>query len=184
MKKNNNNNSLAVFVAAAVLILLTFMMGECSGQIVLREKTQRECVIKTYRAEVGVLEATGNNDGYHVEKYLASTQLGPGYAWCAAFVNWSVRKCGVIGPQAAAWSPSWFPADRLNHGPPKPGDVFGIYFTSKNRIAHVGFIDEVKENHYVTTEGNTNDAGSREGDGVYRKYRIKKQIYATANWID
>lgn len=47
---------------------------------------------------------------------------------------------------------------RYNHM--KPGDVFGIYFTSKNRIAHVGFIDEVKANHYVTLEGNTNDAGN------------------------
>jgi len=184
MKKNNNDGSWAAFVAFAVLILLTFVVGQCNGQSLSTPKPQRDCVCETYRAELGVREATGNNDGYHVEKYLASTQLGPGYAWCAAFVNWSVRKCGVIGPQAAAWSPSWFPAERLNHGPPKPGDVFGIYFPSKNRIAHVGFIDEVKENHYVTLEGNTNDVGSREGDGVYRKYRIKKQVSATANWID
>lgn len=184
MKKNNNDWS--VFVAAAVLILLTFIMGQCNGQVLSKPKPQRQCVCETFRAELGVREATGNNDGEHVEKYLLSVQLGPGYAWCAAFVNWSMRKCGVIGPQAAAWSPSWFPPGKqlADNRQPVHGDVFGIYFASKQRIAHVGFIDEVKENHFVTIEGNTNDAGSREGDGVYRKYRIKKQVSAIANWID
>lgn len=173
-------------------MLICFCMVTCEGQVVLGEKSQRQCVIESYTAEIGVRELTGNNDGYHVEKYLASTKLGKGYAWCAAFVNWNYRRCGVIGPQAAAWSPSWFVPGKItvhSFNTPetwvavKQGDVFGIYFQNKGRIAHVGFIDEIK-NNIRTVEGNTNDAGSREGDGVYRKYRLKKQIYATANWID
>lgn len=154
-----------------------------------------ECVIDTYQSQIGVLELTGNNDGYEVGQYLSSTGLGEGYAWCAAFVNWSLEQCGYHGPKSPAWSPSWF-TDHVIYTKgmitfgneayqrPGPGDVFGIYFLSKKRIAHVGFIDQWPNKHYtITVEGNTNEAGSREGDGVYRKYRIKSQIYKISRWV-
>lgn len=38
-------------------------------------------------------------------------------------------------------------------------------------------------NFTITVEGNTNEAGSREGDGVYRKRRLKNQIYKISRWI-
>lgn len=194
--KNNapqGNIILAALLSALFVLMLMFsgcvpeqkpvLIHPPVSNLIQATKTQRECVIETYRAEIGVREATGNNDGHHVEKYLASTNLGPGYAWCAAFVNWSNRHCGVIGPQGAAWSPSWFTKEKLTHYP-LPGDVFGLYYKSKGRIAHVGFVDDWSATKVRTVEGNTNDAGSREGDGVYVKYRIPKQITATANWID
>lgn len=144
---------------------------------------QRECVIQTYTAEIGVREATGHNDGDQVEKYLQSTGLSKGNAWCAAFVNWVNRHCNVSGPRAAAaWSPVWFPSYRITKDP-QPGDVFGIYFPQKGRIAHVGFIDQWG-NQVRTVEGNTNEAGSREGDGVYKKIRLARQINVVSNWID
>ena len=174
------NYSLIIYL---ITLLVCFVITTCEGQVIASDKTQRQCIVESYRAEVGVREATGNNDGHHVEKYLASTQLGPGHAWCAAFVNWNMRRCGVIGPKAAAWSPSWFPVEKLTKTP-QPGDVFGIYFPAKNRIAHVGFIDQWSNTRVRTIEGNTNAAGSREGDGVYIKYRMLKQISVTANWID
>lgn len=67
---------------------------------------------------------------------------------------------------------------------PKRADVFGIYFANLKRIAHVGFIDEWGEKQIITVEGNTNEAGSAEGDGVYRKRRPIVSIYQVANWID
>ena len=54
---------------------------------------------------------------------------------------------------------------------PRSGDVFGLYFPDKKRIAHVGFVDQWLGDWLITVEGNTNDPGSREGDGVYRKRR-------------
>lgn len=148
---------------------------------------QRTCIVNTYTLEIGVREATGKNDGVEVENYLASTGLGKGYAWCAAFVNWVYTDCGVRTPKSPAWSPSWFPDSKtiaIEHG--LQGDVFGIYFKSKKRIAHVGFIDEDFENGkstILTVEGNTNDSGSREGDGVYRKRRSKNQINKVSCWL-
>lgn len=162
------------------IVLFVLLSAIAVAQVPIPDRT---CVVNTYTAEVGVREATGKNDGHRVEQYLASTQLGPGYAWCAAFVNWTYQKCGVVTPKSAAWSPSWFPAGKLTHYP-QPGDVFGIYFPSKGRIAHVGFIDEWGSSRVKTVEGNTNSAGSREGDGVYRKVRLRSQVHSVANWID
>lgn len=152
-------------------------------------KPQHE-VIEVAMQEVGVREATGQNDGFHVEKYLATTGLSGGYAWCAALVNWVMLQVGYDIPATLrAWSPSWFPPNKTfwingvaEFIQPIPGDVFGIYFKSKGRIAHVGLIKKWKGHYANTIEGNTNDAGSREGDGVYIKRRMKKQIEKISRW--
>ncbi len=144
----------------------------------------------TYMAEIGVREKTGHNDGARVEAYLRAVGLGKGYPWCAAFVAWTFKQCGVRTVNSA-WGPSWFPERRVVYRRgqgkgyiPRAGDVFGIYFSSKRRIAHVGFIDGIKGNYFVTVEGNTNRKGSREGDGVYRKLRPRGTIYRVSRWID
>ncbi len=67
---------------------------------------------------------------------------------------------------------------------PGMGDVFGIYFPEKGRIAHVGFVDEWEEPWVVTVEGNTNVLGSREGDGVYRKRRLTRSVYKVARYVE
>ncbi|WP_276359596.1 hypothetical protein [Daejeonella sp. H1SJ63] len=66
---------------------------------------------------------------------------------------------------------------------PNTGDVFGIYFPDKKRIAHAGFIDQWDGTWLITVEGNTTIYGSREGDGVYRKRRPVKSIYQVAGYI-
>jgi hypothetical protein len=66
---------------------------------------------------------------------------------------------------------------------PAAGDIFGLYFPEKGRIAHVGFIDEWNEPWLTTVEGNTNVLGSRDGDGVYRKRRLVKSVYKVARYL-
>jgi hypothetical protein len=66
---------------------------------------------------------------------------------------------------------------------PGTGDVFGLYFPEKGRIAHVGFVDEWDEPWVTTVEGNTNVLGSREGDGVYRKRRLTRSIFKVARYV-
>lgn len=67
---------------------------------------------------------------------------------------------------------------------PRFGDVFGIYFPEKERIAHAGFVDQWEDTWLITVEGNTSISGSREGDGVYRKRRLVKSIYVVARYIN
>lgn len=70
-----------------------------------------------------------------------------------------------------------------SHLTPASGDIFGLYFPEKRRIAHVGFIDQWDGIWMISVEGNTNVSGSREGDGVYRKRRLVKTVYKVARYI-
>lgn len=151
------------------------------------------CVQSVYTAEVGVKEATGKNDGIRVEEYLSSVGRKRGDAWCAAFVYWSLSKCGITGIPKSGWSPSWFTKNviykrgQAGNKTPQTADVFGLYFANLKRVAHVGFIDNWTSGDYVVTvEGNTSDANTgnatREGGGVYKKRRLKRQIYIVSRW--
>ena len=177
MAKNNNFVRYLLFVVAFA----------CSFVV---HAQLRERVAAIYTAEIGVRELTGRNDGSRVVDYLKAANLRKGDAWCAAFVTWTFKQVGVK-TVVSGYSPAWFPKKNVVYTKGKPdnkkplqADVFGIWFNSKNRIAHVGFIDVWQDNSYcITVEGNTNEAGSREGDGVYRKRRLKSQIYKISRWI-
>lgn len=172
-------------IFALLFLGLIICLGAAGNSPQLSDARSR--VVQVYQSQIGVREQPGNS-GPEVEAYQASVGLSKGYAWCGAFVSWVMIMAQVSIPKGAAWAPSWFCQSRLiKHEKALPGDVFGIWFASKKRIAHVGFIDEAwnnNKNTILTVEGNTNEAGSREGDGVYRKRRSKKQIYQVSNWID
>ncbi|MES2386474.1 MAG: CHAP domain-containing protein [Bacteroidota bacterium] len=116
--------------------------------------------------------------------------MKPGYAWCAAFCHWSFSACHAPRMRSA-WAPAWFPDDKVIYrrgskvnGVPLPGDLAGFAWNG-GRIAHIGIIEQWSESSaaIITIEGNTNNAGSREGDGVYRKRRPKSQVSLVADWI-
>ena len=152
-------------------------------QIANQPNTQKSNqLLEIAKSQIGVREASGNNDGYEVEQYLAYTGNKKGEAWCASFVSWVFGKAGYTAPRTA-WSPSLFPKARLV-AVAKPATVFGIYFPDKGRIAHAGIVEKQKDNWLYTIEGNTNIEGSREGDGVYRKMRHVKSIQYYADWIN
>jgi len=172
---------------------ITFFLsaiGSNAGQLDVGQFGARQKVKEVYTSQIGVRELTGRNDGDQVERYLAVTALKRGNPWCAAFIAWTFKQAKVDAI-TSAYSPSWFPQKRIVYQRsrnsityiPATGDVFGIYFNNLKRIAHVGFVDLWQSNYCITVEGNTNGAGSREGDGVYRKRRLINQIYKVSNWI-
>ena len=138
-------------------------------------------IIAIANKEVGVTELTGHNDGIRVEQYLTYTGNYKGEAWCASFVSWVFGQAGYLSPKTA-WSPALFPKARLTQNV-TPATVFGIYFANKQRIAHAGLVAAKRGDWITTIEGNTNIAGAREGDGVYRKLRHRRTIDAFADWI-
>jgi hypothetical protein len=149
-------------------------------------KPTRQELLSIFISQLGIRELTGNNDGKEVEMYLHAVGLKKGPPWCAAFVSWGYLQVGIRAARSA-WSPDWFPVKRViwkqgRGEQPQPCDVFGIYFPDKKRIAHVGIVEQWGES-VLTIEGNTNDAGSREGDGVYRKRRLQRQLYAVSCWF-
>ena len=145
---------------------------------------------RVYRAEIGIRE-NRENRGRRIEEYLRYVGLGAGNPWCAAFVSWAYGQIGIKRIRTG-WSPDLFKASDViytrTHSSKAPvqlsaGDVFGLWFPEKKRIAHVGFIDQVQGKWLITVEGNTNEAGSREGDGVYRKRRLMRSIYAVSRYL-
>lgn len=149
----------------------------------------RKSIDEIYMSQVGVSEATGHNDGRSVEMYLRSVGLGKGYAWCAAFVRWCFDSAHVRtkinGAAASCYSKSLAVyANGKTIREPKTGDVFTLWYNSLGRIGHTGFYhSRLNSTVFMSCEGNTGqggavDVGSREGDGVYKKYRSFKATYA------
>ncbi|MBD1434382.1 CHAP domain-containing protein [Sphingobacterium sp. DN00404] len=146
----------------------------------------RKDIINIARQEIGVREATGNNDGDRVEEYLRYTGLGKGYAWCSAFVSWCYGQAGLAEPRNP-WSPALFPnartycrSDACRRSPMlmqiNPVDIFGIYGQRHRRINHVGLVKDIQGKYLITIEGNSNNR-------VESKRRHLATIYALADWI-
>ncbi len=167
------------------LLILSWSTGLYGQDVYLRDKVKQN-----YTAQIGIREKSGRNDGTMVETYLRYCGLPKGQPWCASFVCWSFGQAGIKNPRSG-YCPDLFTAKYLiytrgkvsKHGQPQTGDIFGLYFPEKKRIAHTGFIETWGDTFVITVEGNTNEAGSREGDGVYRKRRPRRSIYAAADFI-
>ncbi len=135
-------------------------------------------------------ELTGHNDGIMVEKIQKAAGIKKHDPWCAATVCYSFIEAGVKAI-ISGYCPNWFPAKKTiytrgkkNNQTPRTADVFGLFFPEMGRIAHEGFIDEWPpgSSFAVTVEGNTNKDGSREGNGCFKKKRLKKQFYKISRW--
>jgi hypothetical protein len=136
-------------------------------------------LIEVAKKEIGVREFTENSSP-RIDQYCNYVGLKK-VAWCAAWVSWCFGQAGYKEP-GTAWSPALFPAGRLARDA-LPGMVMGIFFPSKGRIAHCGIVIAVRGEWCETVEGNTNIAGSREGDCVMRKLRHKRTIAKYADWL-
>ena len=135
-----------------------------------------ERVLQLAAARIGETEVKRNSSPW-IDRFLASVGLTPGYAWCASFVYWTCRTAGVPAEllpqrrQAAAvieWR-NWAKANDLITTKPRRGDL--MFWVNSSGMGHIGFVTSVTGGEVKTIEGNTNRAGSREGDGVYRKVR-------------
>jgi hypothetical protein len=138
--------------------------------------------------QVGVREDPRRpNRGPQVDHYLRSVGLDPSgaHAWCAAFVYWCFERAAERTriqnplPRTAAVLEQWvtaeasggrrLPADVAAADPylVKPGFIF-VMDTGSGR-GHMGIVERAGPGTLVTIEGNTNQAGSREGVGVFRR---------------
>lgn len=157
-------------------------------------KNPREIIARVAARYLGTREESRNR-GPHLEEFWKATSYPDGAAnrepWCSAFVSFCVQQADKESselrlrvpptfPAVAQWLPwakrpetgcvIFTPNDvRLEKYLPEPGDIV-VYLP---RLSHVGIVEAYFAGAGVvaTIEGNTNEAGSREGDGVYRKNR-------------
>jgi hypothetical protein len=142
-----------------------------------------------YTSQIGVREQPkGSNWGPEVGRYLKSVNLNVPAPWCAAFVHWCLDKAGIPN-SVTAWSPTAHNKNNIVYyqgkfkKEPAPGDVFTLWFPKLKRIAHTGFVDKkINSTIYLSVEGNTNEAGSREGDGVMRRYRSFRATWSITRY--
>jgi hypothetical protein len=143
-------------------------------------------VIQIAKGELGAREE-GRNTGRKVRQYQAADWLdGTGYAWCASFICYLIQKAGE-----QIELPFKRPRTALAYGFSDWAKEEGLKVTSKPKsikageiviftFSHIGIAIADSSGGYVTTiEGNTNQAGSREGDGVYQKTRALSLIKAS-----
>ncbi len=114
-----------------------------------------------------------------------------GYAWCAACQAEIFHVAEIKAPKSARVV-DWFNGATVwsvKHGklPDElenvEGMVGGLYYNNLGRLGHVFLIVGEDKNNFYTYEGNTNVAGSREGDGFYKKVRAKVSVAAIADYI-
>lgn len=135
---------------------------------------ERMLLVAAYLCDVVQIREQGWNRGKWVERCLRAVGLGPGYAWCAAFVALcaDLAECS-IGPKSgrgrvANWA-KWAKEDNRIGFKPQRGDL--MYWLNKDGTGHIGVVSDSHDFFVETVEGNTNAEGSREGDGAYRKTR-------------
>lgn len=139
----------------------------------------------------GVKEEGGENQGDTVRKYLWNAGIAVPAPWCAAAIQmWSDVAARIQGAKnplddvkrealvadyvSLAESRGWIvPVESCARG-----DLVCFRFGDSGRWNHIGIVMDPPEAYgpdrwgkIQTIEGNTNDEGSREGEGVHKKFR-------------
>lgn len=146
--------------------------------------------IDTAKSQLGKMEdPLLSNSGPDVNQYLASVGLGPGFAWCAAFVHWcfdrSAERAGMANPviKTAGVMDHWTKAGKAgitriagadainNPALVKAGHIFVINFGGG--LGHTGLVIAADNGIIHTIEGNAKPVGGliRDGYGVFQRDR-------------
>jgi len=153
-------------------------------------------------AQVGEREApAGSNSGPMVDRYLRSVGCLPGAAWCMAFVSWCFQQAALslgvpdLFPRTGGCLDGWNRVRRLAPGrivssaqaqadPARirPGLVFVLDHGGGR--GHAGFVRGATGLAFRTIEGNSNEAGGREGVGVFALNRRRVDARDLKGFLD
>jgi hypothetical protein len=177
--------------------------GACStleqaGPPIVVNSAAKTAIIQAAQSKVGNTYETSENQGPGLQELWTATEYPNGYndraPWCAAFVCWAVKQSGVFDeanrPKSASafkgggyeeWARNKSSVVKLNTRPAKvyAGDLVIFSFS------HIGIAtsDSDANGKFNTIEGNTNAAGSREGNGAYAKTRSISSVRSTCTII-
>ena len=136
-----------------------------------------DALLTAARATLGIHEEGGNNRGPRIDDWLYAVGCPTGQPWCAAYVYAmhaiASKALGVVNqcPRTASSHAMWTMTDPNKRSRlPAPGDVFVLDHSGDPNTGpgHVGIVELVTPDGetIVSIEGNTNAAGSREGNQV------------------
>lgn len=127
-------------------------------------------------------EVGGPNMGPWVRLYMGGNEGAP-WAWCAGFVTFLVQQtglntqgvsrtfsCDTLAAQAQKAGRFLAQPSTLAQAKVTPGSIF-LVRSKPNDWTHTGIVVRVEGDQVHTIEGNTNEAGSREGTSVLSRVR-------------
>lgn len=150
------------------------------------------CVVIEARNDLGVMEEW-ENGGPEVDEYLRSVKLGTGFYWCAAFVHAKHRECGIVLEPAREFASALrFSKENIVWKRGQKQVVPFVRLTKNGYVytmnhgggkGHIGFVCDEDEEDVTGYEGNTNNDGSRNGVGVFKRIRNKEVLWTMNNWL-
>lgn len=144
------------------------------------------------RAELGYQEGRDRSGNWNNhQKYspaVPSLEWSQGQPWCATGVSWCALQAGVADmfPRTASCDAGgqWFKARSQWHESPEVGDQ--VFFGTPVDLNHTGIVCAYDDVYVWSIEFNTNNDGSRNGDGVYINKRERRAAnvvgYGRPNW--
>jgi hypothetical protein len=138
-------------------------------------------VLSIAKAEEGYREGYSNGSWNNKQKYspaVPGLEWSDWQAWCATFVSWVAMTADVadLYPRTASCftAVEWFKdKGRFSEYPAVGAQVF---FGSGGGT-HTGLVYAYDADYIYTVEGNTNDSGSAQGNGVYLQKRARRDAY-------
>lgn len=125
-----------------------------------------------------------NNVKYNTEYYGREVN-GSQFSWCAVFMWWLFRECGIsglyYGGKKTAYVPaliSWARQAGLLVDTPRPGDLVCFDFNANGVADHIGICESWDGACVTTIDGNTGTTSEANGGCVMRRRREKKYIVA------
>lgn len=157
--------------------------------------TREEKIIAAAEKYIGQKEIKGNK-GFHDENFdqkMRAIGFKTGDAWCSYFAELVWREAyadnksalnvikGLFSGSSYRTLTNFKKAGFKAHKTARPGSIV-IWRKKVNgdytSFGHVAICVEAADDHFKTVEGNTNSAGSREGDSVApktRKYKFHRE---------
>lgn len=137
-------------------------------------RTTANNVLSRCAAEVGYREGSNNYNKYAAPAGHANYQ-----AWCATFLVAEFNLAGQELPSGANTASCWLNCQafkRVNRFSWYPA-VGAIFFLGASGSEHTGIVYRYDSTYVYTYEGNTNNNGSPQGNGVYARKRTRRSIY-------
>lgn len=145
-------------------------------------ETPIDTIVRLAKSQVGYHEGRDRNGTWNnIQKFspqVPTLAWSQGQAWCCTFVSWCAEKSNLAGyyPCTASCRTAmeWWKAHNLWSEYPAIGAQV-IYGNGE----HTGLVVGYDADYIYAVEGNTNNNGSAEGDGVYLKKRPRRDAYVT-----
>lgn len=133
-------------------------------------------IIALAKTQVGYKEGPHNHTKYPPE--VPGLEWAQNQPWCATFCSWLALKSG-LGPYypktaSVPVAKQWGISEHSYHEYPAVGALVIV-----GASEHIGLVIDYDADTITTIEGNTNNNGSANGDGVYKRTRRRRDPRTT-----